>query len=82
MSALLLAEFPRGSNTESHLDITVGSVIQTLPKSQSALFPRFQLKGDAPNNDDEIKAKVRIHTESAQVAFTPDVLSDQEILAD
>jgi hypothetical protein len=77
-----LAEFPRGSTTESHLDITVGSGIQTLPKSQSALFPRFQLKGDAPNNDDEIKANVRIHTESAQVAFTSDVLSDQEILAD
>ena len=51
-------------------------------KSQAALFPRFELKGDAPNNDDEIKANVRIHTESAQVAFTPDVLSDQEILAD
>jgi hypothetical protein len=72
-----LVDFPR-----STFPITVGSGPQVFHRDQSVTVGRSELKGDPANNDDELKARIRVHTEDAQVAFTPDVISEQEILAD
>jgi hypothetical protein len=76
-------EFLRpGDERLANFAVTVGSGSQTLPLEEEEEFDRDELKVDAANNDDELKAKIRIHTNDAQVEFTPDVLTEQEILAD
>jgi hypothetical protein len=77
-----LFEFLQGSDRLDSFAVTVGSGSQTLPIDEERNVDRDVLKGDPENNDDEIKAKIRIHTGDAQVAFTPDVLTDVEILPD
>ena len=72
-----LVQFPN-----STFPVTVGSGSQSIPRSQSVTVARSELKGDPANNDDELKARIRIHTNEAQVAFTDEVISDQEVLAD
>jgi hypothetical protein len=76
-------EFLRpGDERLADFAVTVGSGSQVLPLVQEKVFDRDELKVDAANNDDEIKAKIRIHTNDAQVENTPDVLTEQKILAD
>jgi len=72
-----LVEFPN-----SPFPVTVGSSSQLIPRDQSRTVDRSELKGDPANNDDELKARIRIHTTDAQVAFTDEVISEQEILPD
>jgi hypothetical protein len=73
-----LVEFPN-----VQFPVTVGSgELPLRGREQEVKVPRFKLKGDPANNDDELKARIRIHTTDAQVAFTDEVLSDQEILPD
>ena len=62
--------------------ITVGSGEQVFNRDQSKIVPRVEVKGDPAGNDDELKARIRIHSTDAQVAFTEEVISDQKILAD
>ena len=77
-----LFEFLDGTDRLEDFAVTVGSGSQVLPLDEERTVDREVLKGDPENNDDEIKVKIRIHTGDAQVAFTPDVLTDQEILPD
>jgi hypothetical protein len=72
-----LVEFPTQT-----FPITVGSSDQVFHRDQSKTVNRSELKGDPADNDDELKARIRIHTNDAMVSFTPDVISDQEVLAD
>ena len=62
--------------------VTVGSGSQVFHRDQSKIVARSELKGDPVENDDELKARIRIHTNDAPVAFTDEVISEQEILAD
>ncbi len=73
----MLVDFPR-----STFPITVGSGEQVFHRDQSVTVGRSELEGDPSGNDNELKAKIRIHTEDAQVAFTDEVLTDEEILRD
>jgi hypothetical protein len=72
-----LVDFPTSS-----FPVTVGSGEQVIARDQSMTVDRGELKGDPENNDDELKARIRIHNPDAQVPFTEDVISDQEVLAD
>ena len=77
-----LFEFLRGTDRLADFPVTVGSGSQVLPIDESRTVDREVLKGDPENNDDEIKVKIRIHTNDALVENTPDVLTDREILPD
>jgi hypothetical protein len=77
-----LFEFLNGTDRLDDFAVTVGSGVQVLPLDEERTVDREVLKGDPANNDDEIKAKIRIHSNDTQVVFTSDVLTDQEILPD
>ncbi len=77
-----LFEFLSGSDRLGNFAVTTGSGSQTLPLDEERNIDRDDLKGDPAGNDDELKAKIRVHTGDAQVAFTADVLTDQEVLRD
>ncbi len=62
-------------------EVPVGSGRFVLPVTETMTVARADLKGDPENNDDEIKAKVKIHA-PALLEFTDEVISDQEVLAD
>jgi hypothetical protein len=72
-----LVEFPH-----STFPVTVGTASQSIARDQSVTVNRSELKGDPANNDDELKARIRVHTNDAPVPFTDEVVSEQEILAD
>jgi hypothetical protein len=80
-----IVEFlPRATFTGSGADypVTVGAGEQVFNVTEELNVPRDVLKVDAAGNDDEIKAVVRIHALDAQLEFTPDALSDTEVLND
>ena len=64
-------------------DVPVGpGGSETLPLDERKTVDREELKVDAENDDDELKAVIRIHTNDAQVEFTPDAVTEDSVLAD
>lgn len=59
--------------------VTVGTTDQAIPRDESFTVDRDVLRGDTDGTD-ELKAKVRIHSEQTVEPYTPDAVSDQENL--
>ncbi|MDN5762853.1 MAG: hypothetical protein L0H41_11105 [Microlunatus sp.] len=75
--AATLVEFPRHT-----IPFVAGGGAQTLRNHvETQDFLRAELKGDPVNNDDELKAHIKVHA-PALVEFTPVVETDEEVLAD
>lgn len=73
----MLVDFPR-----EDIPFTAGAGEQVLRNRVERLtVDRADLKGDPANNDDELKARIKVHAPGL-LEFTEDVISDQEILAD
>jgi hypothetical protein len=70
-----LVDFP----TRVTFPVTVGTTDQVLARDESFTVDRDVLRGDTDGKD-ELKAKVRIHSEQTVEAFTEDAVSDQEDL--
>lgn len=69
-----LVEFPQRLG----FPVTVGNSDQAIPRDESYFVPRHELRGDT-DGVDELKAKVRIHSEQTVEPWT-EAISDQENL--
>ncbi|VEH41210.1 Uncharacterised protein [Kocuria rosea] len=71
-----LANLPRQT-----FAVTVGNTNQVIAADRSVTVARSVLQEDpAVGDNDELKAKIRIHSPEPMDVFTPDVFTDQEIL--
>ena len=74
--AATLVEFPRHI-----IPFIAGNGAQTIDDHvESARFRREELKGDPANNNDELKARIKVHAPGL-VEFTPVVETEEEVLA-
>ena len=61
-------------------DVTPGSTEQEFDRDESEDVGRGVLQEDPGGDTDEIKGKIRIHSPEVLLEFTPDTLTDQEVL--